>query len=139
MICQCCHDAPATVERGRGAHRIRLCYRCLSRSGLHHLGDWSLLPQDSFVDLKCPECGLTGYEFSLEGRLGCPHCRETFATALEALMHAAARAIGAVGGKGERMPQEVDLSLALLLEDYELAARIRDELASRGSPPDTEP
>jgi protein-arginine kinase activator protein McsA len=131
MICQVCHEGEARFERGRGSHRIQLCLHCFTRSGLQHLDDWRLRPVSGRGESggpRCPGCGLDGHGFSLRGRFGCPDCRDTFASCLGPLLVPPARRHAA-----EAWPLEVDLSLALLLEDYELAARLRDRLEDKES------
>ncbi len=142
MICQCCYIAESVAVRGRGPHRLRLCIRCLAKSGLHHLSGWELWPERvhsaepgdsspaalSADELRCPTCFKSIREFCRSVRYGCVDCRRTFLPQLEKVL----KALHSLGG-GEvsetRSLREVDLSLALLLEDYELAARIRDEMA----------
>jgi hypothetical protein len=126
MICQVCNEGSAAFERGSGAHVLRLCYPCLSRSGMHLLGGWRLLPVGE-PPAPCPDCGQTWEAFARHGRYGCPSCAASFAPALDRLL-GAPDAPGPARRDGEAPPEETDLSLALLLEDYELAARIRDRL-----------
>ncbi len=132
MICQVCHEHSAAFERGEGAHRLRLCTHCLSRTGLHLLGGWRLLPVGEHP-ASCAHCGQSWADFTRSGRYGCPHCATTFSQAF----HEATNLAGPVclveptgrtqtDGLPVLLGEELDLSLALLLEDYELAARIRD-------------
>lgn len=128
MICQICHETEARFERGRGSDRIRLCLNCLTRSGLQHLDGWRLA-QEEGSGPRCPTCRLGWNDFARRGRYGCPDCRAAFAERFEAFLHAGERALAAASD----WPLEVDLSLALLLEDYELAARLRDQLENKES------
>jgi protein-arginine kinase activator protein McsA len=131
MICQVCNEHSAAFERGDGSYRLRMCYSCLSRTGLHLLSGWRLLPVGQAPE-SCPDCGLGWELFARSGRTGCPACALRFTAILE----------GLIGGNGarpiprrtERPPEESDLCMALLLEDYELAARIRDRLDREEAP-----
>jgi len=128
MTCQVCHGAEARFERGRGPTRTRLCAACLTRSGLQHLDGWRLLPDpDAGPGPRCPSCHLGWSDFAKRGRYGCPECRAAFAARLGPLLSGAADQ----APPAERWPLEADLSLALLLEDYELAARLRDRLENQ--------
>jgi protein-arginine kinase activator protein McsA len=131
MICQVCNESSAAFERDGGAHRLRICYTCLARSGMHLLGGWRLLPVGQ-PPAACPECGQSWEAFAREGRAGCPACAARFAPALKRLLERAAQAhtpsTPPPAAPADRAPEEAELSLALLLEDYELAARIRDRL-----------
>ncbi|MFA7330961.1 MAG: hypothetical protein WC326_07810 [Candidatus Delongbacteria bacterium] len=131
MICQVCNERSAAFERGAGSHALRICYSCLSRSGMHLLGGWRLLPV-GVMPPPCPDCGQSWEAFARSGRYGCPGCATRFAPALLALLDAPAEAprtgnpVPARAREALASPQEAELSLALLLEDYELAAKIRD-------------
>lgn len=121
---------------------MHLCTHCLSRTGMHLLGGWRLLPVGE-MPAPCPQCGLGWGDFARSGRYGCPHCAAAFAPTFrqasavdEAPLQRelAAPLLPPVG-------EELDLSLALLLEDYELAARIRDSLedtSAEASPRDSD-
>ena len=126
MICQCCHENSALFERGSGQYRIRFCLKCLSKSGLHHLDGWRVLFADADHS-RCNHCFLSWEEFCVSGRLGCPFCRSFFSDQLDELLEPLFKA-EQFHNRSNRMMQEVNLELAVLLEDYEMAARIRDEL-----------
>ena len=138
MICQVCNERSASFERGAGSHSLRICYDCLARSGMHLLGGWRLLPVGQ-PPAPCPDCGLSWEAFARSGRSGCPSCASRFTPALwralrqpplprdEPELRAPAPAPAGV------LPEEADLSMALLLEDYELAARIRDRLGEENA------
>gem|GEM_PF-2477614 len=136
MICQVCHEHSAAFERGEGAHRLRMCYHCLSRTGLHLLGGWRLLPVGE-SPAPCPSCGQSWADFARSGRYGCPSCASSFSSAFTMAtgpaLSPANRATGnAPVEAAPSLGEELDLNLALLLEDYELAARIRDTLQLNG-------
>jgi protein arginine kinase activator len=92
---------------------------------------------------KCSNCGLVFQEFIQTGLLGCPKCYEDFQDLLKPIlrrMHgvtkkptASQTSTGKSGGmdyeSAETKEQlEMELHLALLEEDYEKAATLRDKL-----------
>lgn len=107
-------------------------------------------------ELQCQRCGLAQAEFKKTGRLGCPACYEVFAESLDAVlkgMHKGVRHVGKVprtmasgpsAGLGiapdpsrglGRSPSQgaleqlsVELAAAVAREDFETAARLRDEI-----------
>ncbi len=126
MICQCCNDKEAVVQKGRSPHNILLCMDCLAAAGLHHLKGWSLIVEAA-EETRCPTCYLGWREFSRQVRYGCPDCRTTFAPLLKPLLENLQQP-GLATLPKSRESREVELNLALLIEDYELAARLRDEI-----------
>ena len=90
-------------------------------------------------NLKCPGCGFSLSEFKNIGRLGCSQCYQTFAAELEGLlkaMHKGTRHIGKAPSHLDEIfrlqgrIEELGLSLdkAVAEENYEEAARLRDEI-----------
>jgi len=88
--------------------------------------------------LVCPECSLTYAEFKQTGRLGCPGCYESFRVVLEPLLrkiHGSTRHTGkgprgsgrATEGRMVLREKRSALRMAIEREDYEAAARLRDE------------
>ena len=95
---------------------------------------------------KCPLCGMSLSDFHAEGKAGCPTCYETFADELEpaigrmqgGTMHRG-KMPGGFREKNERQSRilalEEEKKEAIRAENYERAAKIRDELRSlRGNP-----
>ena len=97
---------------------------------------------------RCTECGATLQDFRETGRLGCAHCYEMFEAPLRTLLrrvHGASRHRGepyvspggAGDGRGEvaEVPDLVALreqmQRAVESENFELAARLRDEIRGR--------
>ena len=87
----------------------------------------------------CPLCSLTFLEFRNSGRLGCPHDYEVFRDELMPLLesiHDETRHSGKVPRRAPRgsqkqtvlMQRRNDLKRAIAAEDYESAARLRDEI-----------
>lgn len=91
-------------------------------------------------DIACPGCGLTAAEFRLRGRLGCPRCYEVFRIAVLPLLERVHDATCHRGRFPGRTPADLPaprlnvsdlrnrLQLAIEAEQYEEAARLRDEL-----------
>lgn len=90
-------------------------------------------------DLTCEGCALTYREFVKRGRLGCAKCYDSFREPLLAMLeraHGHTQHIGRVPGgadselsariRMERLQRE--LVTAIACEEYEHAARLRDEI-----------
>lgn len=102
-------------------------------------------PATSEPAIKCPGCGGTLQDFRESGRLGCAQCYQTFEEPLKELMrrlHGSTHHTGkAYQGPGAP-PAEVTpeptrrlkerLRQAIEGEQFELAARLRDQLKERG-------
>ena len=144
-------QAPADVPPG--IQEQHLCNVCAQAAQLPHgqihskksvAEIWQLLKlsaQKGRKDrgLACSRCGLTLLEFRQRGRLGCPTCYEAFRQHLGDLLeriHGATAHIGRSPGLDDeelhRLQRvndlEQQLECAVREEDYEDAARIRDEL-----------
>jgi protein arginine kinase activator len=89
--------------------------------------------------LTCPICQVTFAEFRNTGRLGCPHDYEVFRDELMPLLeniHGETRHAGKVPRRSPRSGQHQtsmirlrnELKRAIAAEDYEAAARIRDDI-----------
>ena len=94
--------------------------------------------EELLMDVCCRDCEMPFAEYKRRGRLGCPGCYDAFA----GYLHSQVLSVhGAQVHKGKRpcMPSGQDresalwdllarMELAVCEEDYELAARLRDEL-----------
>jgi protein arginine kinase activator len=89
----------------------------------------------------CPNCGITFKEFRSQGRLGCPHDYTAFQDDLLPLLeniHGETQHVGKVPKRAPRASQHQfrlirlrnQLKAAIDDEQYEEAARIRDEIQS---------
>jgi protein arginine kinase activator len=85
----------------------------------------------------CPQCATTFAEFKQHGLLGCPTCYEVFAAQLGPLLErahdGAVRHMGKMPkrgtGRGGAVPTlRRELDAAVQSEQYELAAKLRDEI-----------
>ena len=152
--CQICKKTKATVHitdtmpERRERH---LCEDCAEREGViikqqHHTTN-EILQQ--FIkhkiglglteDLVCPHCGLSFREFQLKGQLGCPHDYVVFKAQLMPLIERAHEGGSKHMGKkpGAAAPPLTqsglsrlrrELQEAIEQENYELAARVRDQI-----------
>jgi protein arginine kinase activator len=96
----------------------------------------------------CPDCGLRFMEFRATGRLGCPADYEVFGRGLLPLLrrtHGATRHVGKAPARGAARPEargdstgrlrlRARLRKAIAREDYEEAARLRDQLRPKDVP-----
>jgi protein arginine kinase activator len=91
------------------------------------------------VDLKCPRCGFSQADFKKSGRLGCPECYEVFADGLAGLLKTMHKGTRHTGKSPEALRRSRDnaerfkllqkkLAKAVEAEDFEQAAKVRDEL-----------
>ncbi|MCA9033714.1 MAG: UvrB/UvrC motif-containing protein [Planctomycetaceae bacterium] len=97
--------------------------------------------EEMLAALSCPMCGITFAEFRESGRFGCPNDYDEFMPQLQPLLEnihedtthngKRPRHAGQNTDVQSRMIQlRKDLQEAVELEDYESAARFRDELAA---------
>ena len=98
--------------------------------------------REKSVPARCPFCGLRWTEFRKTGFLGCASCYDAFAEPLKVLLkemqgaskHAgkasshAARSMAAKGRQDEAAALKRRLDEALRRENYEDAAKLRDQL-----------
>ncbi len=85
---------------------------------------------------KCPVCGMTERQLRQTGRVGCPECYNTFSDILNPYVqkvHGATRHIGTSPVSSQSSADPVaalraQLKEAVEKEEYEQAARLRDEI-----------
>jgi len=154
MMCQRCQEEASVhlTETVDGRRReLHLCAPCARKAGLELPETPPELALDSVVqglivahvgelvgelaDLTCPDCGLKFMEFRARGRLGCPNDYGVFARGLLPLVqrtHGATRHVGKVARRRPaanlRLRLRTQLREAIAREDYEQAARLRDQL-----------
>ncbi len=96
-------------------------------------------PTSEAINPICDECGTSYFEFRNQGMLGCPHDYDAFRSLLHPLIERAQdgaerhvgkrpRSAGAVNRTAELRRLRRALESALNGENYELAAKVRDEL-----------
>ncbi len=89
--------------------------------------------------MRCPGCGLGFMQFRAEGRLGCPRDYDIFRKGLLPLIARVQGTTRHVGKVPRRQPKTSHdrlqirsrLRTAIAQEDFELAARLRDELRQK--------
>jgi protein arginine kinase activator len=158
MQCSVCKEKPATVflthiENDK-MHKVNLCEDCAKKKGVDNPTTFSLADADLLlglgaaqevaqtaggVELKCPRCGFSQADFKKSGRLGCPECYQVFAEGLASLLKTMHKGTRHTGKTPEALRQSRDneerfkslqkkLAKAIMLEDFEQAAKVRDEL-----------
>ena len=91
------------------------------------------------AEKKCDTCGCSFTEISKSGRVGCPDCYTTFADELSRLIasiHGTTSHTGSVPSRHRAKQERTErlnalkkqLSTAIAGEDYESAAKLRDEI-----------
>lgn len=159
MTCQRCpEEASVHLTESVNGRRteIHLCASCARESGLTIPEAPPILPLDAVVqnliishvgelvgelaNLTCPYCGLKFMEFRTKGRLGCPNDFEAFSRGLGPLLiraHGATRHVGKAPGRSTldadraRLRLRSEFRAAISRENYEQAARLRDQLRSK--------
>jgi protein arginine kinase activator len=161
--CQRCNKQAATIHLTEivqnEKHERHLCEECAREEGIAIKANINL--QDILsgmvqahetagkeANLTCPDCGITYAEFRNQGRLGCPHDYEVFAEPLAEVLE---RVHGAMEHRG-KWPSQVGADLAnqrqmmqlrrrlqeaVEGEQYEEAARLRDQIKAKEAPGET--
>lgn len=93
------------------------------------------------TERACPTCGMTERQLRQTGRVGCPDCYKTFSDMLNPYMqkiHGADRHIGTSPIERQRQEKnpvealQAQLKQAIAEENYEQAAKLRDEIRRIG-------
>ncbi len=154
MLCIVCKKNTATVHitviEGSESRKSDLCEECASKQGLAGK-EGGAMPSDALGGKSkagrqpasggrsCKDCRHTYQEFKKTGRLGCPRCYSEFEDILEPAfrtMHRGVRHRGKVPARhrdedrllGAIRDCQEQLEEAVGREDYEQAARLRDEI-----------
>lgn len=134
---------------------FHLCEKCAAEKGLEVTPEAMNFPLTDFLaqmgegdaasaepdqDLRCSFCGLVFREFRESGRLGCPHCYASFEGQLRGLLrriHGGTQHVGKVYLPPDASATDQEkrletlrrkLQRAVETEDFERAARLRDEI-----------
>ncbi|NJD19108.1 MAG: hypothetical protein FIA95_07490 [Gemmatimonadetes bacterium] len=134
---------------------FHLCEKCAAEKGLEttpepvnfhltdflaQMGEGDAASSEPAQDLRCSFCGLTFRDFRETGRLGCPHCYASFEAHLRGLLrriHGGTQHVGKVYLPPDPSATEMEkrletlrrkLQRAVETEDFERAARLRDEI-----------
>lgn len=160
MVCDNCGSTEAVVHLTQIVNNQmtthRLCEKCAAEKGLEtapepvnfpltdflaQMGSDSLAGAESSAE-SCSFCGLTFADFRETGRLGCPHCYETYQPQLERLLrrvHGGTQHVGKIYLPPDPSDSDVHrrldalkrkLNRAVESEDFERAAELRDEIRS---------
>lgn len=153
MMCEKCGINPAAVTLTRVINGkksvVKLCASCAQENNIYKdlnmdLG-FSSLFSSFFTDnepqaeatLACPVCNMTRLEFLKRGKPGCSECYNVFESSMTPLLkkiHSTTTHTGKVlGTGGNKSENKIDLLKAQLKEaiekeEYEAAARLRDEI-----------
>lgn len=160
MVCDNCGSSDAVVHLTQIVNNQmsthRLCEKCAAEKGLESAPEPTNFPLTDFLaqmgkdavsesdpsGAKCSFCGLTFSDFRETGRLGCPHCYETYAPHLHRLLrrvHGGTQHVGKVYLPPDPSASDLERRLeglrrklhrAVEAEDFERAAELRDEIRS---------
>ena len=155
MHCDLCQKNEAIVHYAEIVEgqmkKMNLCESCAVEKGvgLHTnfsvgdlvagLTDHPGKTKDSIDQEVCPNCKLSYREFKKKGRLGCCVCYDTFKKGLIPLLEAIHKSQQHVGKIPAKAQEEVEamsklqrlreeLAVAIRKEDFEKAARLRDDI-----------
>ena len=157
MKCDVCQAEDATVYFSQliegKLKKVNLCKSCAEEKGvtdptgfaladmLQGMGEETVTEKRTTPgDRVCDECGFTQSDFKKTGRFGCAHCYDVFAEGLENLLEAmhkktehcgkVPKRFEATKAHRERLNElKEKLQGAVASEDYEEAARLRDEIS----------
>jgi protein arginine kinase activator len=154
MLCDICHKNIATVHLTEVVNdkvvEMHICQGCTKLKAeeiqeqfsiselLGGLVDIGQIKKEDTA-LKCSSCGLTYADFKKKGRFGCSNCYVTFKSKLSQLLkkiHGSTHHVGKsplrkvtqAAGRVSVKELKERLERAIQLEEYEEAARLRDEL-----------
>lgn len=156
MLCEICEGKTATVHLtqmvNNEVRKLHLCEQCAAKSGLDVNGAMSITdvllglggqsdPKTEDADKICLNCKMRLDEFRKSSRLGCEQCYATFADELTPLLESMHRGLQHVGKKPANAPAAITtgadlkklrglLNAAVTAENFEEAARLRDQIRS---------
>jgi len=158
LVCDNCGSTEAVVHLTQIVNNQmsthRLCEKCAAEKGLENAPEPVNFPLTDFLaqmgkdtmsgvdasDESCSFCGLTFADFRETGRLGCPHCYETYGPHLQKLLrrvHGGTQHVGKIYLPPDPTSSELErrleglrrkLTRAVESEDFEHAAELRDEI-----------
>lgn len=155
MLCDICKKNKAVVHYTEVINdkikKLNLCEECAISKGISvqppfSIGELLSGLTPSAIDpsllekqMTCPGCGMSFSDFKEGGRLGCAQCYDAFSKALIPLIgsiHKSTRHIGkipstakeAIGVASKIRELELKLQEAVKKEEFELAAKLRDEI-----------
>jgi protein arginine kinase activator len=161
MQCDHCHERAAAVHLtqivNNSVTTVHLCESCAAEKGVHTSASVAKFPLGDFLASmgkgaagmlpagvetgSCDYCGATLQDFRDTGRLGCPHCYQTFEQHLRNLLrrlHGSSQHVGEIylppaatpGTEPVRLLADLrdQLRRAIDSENFELAAELRDRI-----------
>ncbi len=156
MMCDVCQTETASVFLTQivdgNMQKVNLCEACSKEKGVTDPTGFALADlllgmgaaqsverSSTAAGHRCSNCGFTEAEFKKTGRLGCSACYKTFAEGLGGMlrgMHKGVKHTGKIPERLEKMlarDNEIkgltsDLRRAVLEEQYEAAAALRDKI-----------
>lgn len=158
MLCDDCKKKPASVHITQITNNQKvdkhLCSQCAQGYGHFGLAVNSQFTVHDFLKnmfstgsgdssgrsaTGCSNCGMTYQDFSRSGKFGCSHCYSSFANQIDPLLRRIHGCTGHTGKVPRRTGGELevrqrikklrhDLERYVLQEEYEEAARVRDEI-----------
>ncbi|NLM50745.1 MAG: hypothetical protein GX196_07330 [Clostridiaceae bacterium] len=156
MLCEKCGKNPANFHYEQNINGeitvYNLCTKCAVESGLYYKTDFNFssffqnfFKPDLFIketlnpQKSCPFCHMTASQFLNLGKFGCGRCYDTFFDEVSSLLkriHGSDTHVGAFPKEQEKhimVKRKIDklkeeLNEAILKENYELAAKLRDEI-----------
>lgn len=158
MLCQVCKTKNAAVHFKQVsdgvAQELYLCETCAAQKGftvesplgltdfLFGMGTPKNQSKPPGEDRACPACHMRRSDFRKTSRLGCPQCYETFASDLAPIlddMHQGSVHAGKVPAGATRFSRTAALRKALdkavAVQDFEEAARLRDQIRGASEDP----
>lgn len=143
-------------QKGQETRKLSLCPACAAQKGFSQDGQSFTfnLPaimaamsgtSETPAELSCPHCGLTSARFRQTGRVGCAWCYEHLRGLVAPVVarfqagpaHRGLRPAGRAAGEpttGRAAELREALRRAVAAEQYEEAARLRDELRGLEKP-----
>jgi protein arginine kinase activator len=157
MLCQFCKAKDATVHvteiADNKVKKVDACEGCAKEKSYNDPTAFSLADHllglgaaqkmeeasEAAGTVSCDHCGYTQADFKKSGRLGCAHCYAVFSEGLDSVlktMHKDTRHRGKVpvaflkATAGAQLVARLskELQTAISKEDFEAAARLRDEI-----------
>ncbi|MDO9543304.1 MAG: UvrB/UvrC motif-containing protein [Kiritimatiellia bacterium] len=154
MLCKICGKKEATVHLTQmlndEVRKMHLCEQCAEASGIDMDAPTSVTnfllglgaPKNSApgtAGRTCPQCRMRFADFKKASRLGCQNCYVTFAEELEPLLNGMQKGARHMGKKPVHYASAVNvfpspaslkkaLEEAVASENYEEAARLRDQI-----------
>lgn len=153
MTCDHCHDRPATMVITQNVEgksvKVYLCEICaieneayLAQNNPFQQFMGAVFEQKSNQEtktIKCPNCGMSIEEFRKSSKIGCYLCYHTFEGYFKSIfkqIHGSTRHVGKRPEKLDKKLKKISqlnslqllLQEAISIEDYEKAAKLRDEI-----------